>query len=115
VFTEWSARILRVAVKRWACAASVMLMVAWPPGVRGQYANGVTISDWVLGGGYACASTDKGNSGTTLYGDGEAPGDAIAEWHSRVTELTIAANPPSSGVVPRDASADLVNTCSLPS
>ncbi len=67
------------------------LVVAGPPGVRGQYANDATISDWVLGEGYAYASTDKGNTGPTLYTDGEAPGDAIAEWHSRVTELTIAA------------------------
>jgi hypothetical protein len=45
----------------------------------------------VLAKGYAYASTDKGNSGPMLYTDGEKPGDAIAEWHSRVTELTIAA------------------------
>ena len=67
------------------------LVVAGPPGVRRQYANDFTISDWVLAKGYAYASTDKGNSGTTLYQDGKEPGDAIAEWHSRVTELTVAA------------------------
>ena len=45
----------------------------------------------MLAQGYAYASTDKGNSGPMLYTDGQEPGDAIAEWHSRVTELTIAA------------------------
>ena len=56
-----------------------------------QYASDVIISDYVLARGYAYASTDKGNSGPTLYTDGQQPGDAIAEWHSRVTELTVAA------------------------
>jgi hypothetical protein len=41
--------------------------------------------------GYAYAATDKGNSGTTFYQDGDKPGDAIAEWNRRVTQLTIAA------------------------
>jgi len=67
------------------------LVVAGPPGIRRQYASDVIISDSVLAQGYAYASTDKGNSGPTLYADGEKPGDAIVEWHSRVTELTIAA------------------------
>jgi hypothetical protein len=67
------------------------LVVAGPPGVRRQYANDFTISDWVLAQGYAYASTDKGNSGTTVYKDGDKPADAISEWHFRVTELTIAA------------------------
>jgi len=67
------------------------LVVASPPGIRRQYASDVIISDTVLARGYAYASTDKGNSGPTLYTDGQQPGDVIAEWHSRVTELTIAA------------------------
>ena len=67
------------------------LVVAGPPGIRRQYASDVIISDTVLAKGYAYASTDKGNSGPTLYTDGDKPGDAIAEWHTRVTELTIAA------------------------
>lgn len=67
------------------------LVVAGPPGIRRQYASDVIVSDSVLAKGYAYASTDKGNSGPTLYTDGEKPGDAIAEWNSRVTELTIAA------------------------
>jgi hypothetical protein len=67
------------------------LVVAGPPGIRRQYASDVIISDSVLTKGYAYASTDKGNSGPMLYTDGEKPGDAIAEWHYRVTELTIAA------------------------
>jgi hypothetical protein len=67
------------------------LVVAGPPGIRRQYASDVIISDSVLAKGYAYASTDKGNSGPTLYEDGTKPGDAIAEWHTRVTQLTRAA------------------------
>ena len=67
------------------------LVVAGPPGIRRQYASDVIISDSVLAKGYAYASTDKGNSGRMLYKDGAKPGDAIAEWHTRVTELTVAA------------------------
>jgi hypothetical protein len=67
------------------------LVVAGPPGIRRQYASDVIISDTVLAKGYAYASTDKGNNGPMLYTDGQQPGDVIAEWHSRVTELTIAA------------------------
>ena len=59
--------------------------------MRKQYANDYLISDWVLARGYAFASTDKGNTGTNFYSDGAAPGDAIVEWHRRVTELTLAA------------------------
>ena len=67
------------------------LVVAGPPGTRRQYASDVIISDTVLAQGYAYASTDKGNNGPTIYQDGIEPGDAIAEWNARVTELTIAA------------------------
>lgn len=67
------------------------LVVTGAPGVRRQYANDVIISDWVLARGYAFASTDKGNTGTSFHADGERPGDAVAEWHRRVTELTVAA------------------------
>jgi hypothetical protein len=67
------------------------LVIAGPPGIRRQYASDVIISDTVLAKGYAYASTDKGNGGPRLYTDGQKPGDAIAEWHSRVTELTVAA------------------------
>lgn len=67
------------------------LVVTGAPGVRRQYATDYLISDWVLSRGYAYASTDKGNSGTSFYKDGVTPGDAVAEWHRRVTELTIAA------------------------
>src|SRR5918997_6362066 len=66
------------------------LVVTGAPGVRRQYANDFIISDWILDRGYAFASTDKGNGGTSFYNDGATPGDAIAEWHARVTELTIA-------------------------
>jgi hypothetical protein len=67
------------------------LVVTGAPGVRKQYANDYLISDWVVARGYAYASTDKGNTGTSFYNDGVAPGDAIVEWHRRVTELTVAA------------------------
>lgn len=67
------------------------LVVAGPPGVREQYANDRIISDQVLAKGYAYAATDKGNTGQEIYRDGRRPGDAILEWHRRVTELTIAA------------------------
>jgi len=67
------------------------LVVAGSPGVRGQYANDFTISDWVLAKGYAFAATDKGNVGATFYEDGKKPGDALAEWNDRVTQLAKAA------------------------
>src|SRR5215213_6943127 len=66
------------------------LVVAGPPGVRRQYASDVIISHTVLAKGYAYASTDKGNSGGRIFADGERPGDAVAEWHTRLTELTVA-------------------------
>jgi hypothetical protein len=64
------------------------LVIAGPPGNRRQYANDFVISDYVLSRGYAYASTDKGNSGNKFYEDGERPGDAVAEWHRRVEQLT---------------------------
>ncbi|MGW7436982.1 3-hydroxybutyrate oligomer hydrolase family protein [Streptomyces sp. NPDC054849] len=67
------------------------LVVAGSPGVREQYANDRAIGDWVLSRGYAFAATDKGNTGAAFHRDGAAPGDAIVEWNSRVTELTRAA------------------------
>jgi hypothetical protein len=67
------------------------LVVAGTPGNRAQYANDYAISDWVLARGYAYAATDKGNVGTAFYRDGRRPGDAVAEWNTRVTQLTRAA------------------------
>ncbi|MGW5431263.1 3-hydroxybutyrate oligomer hydrolase family protein [Streptomyces sp. NPDC004059] len=67
------------------------LVVAGTPGNREQYANDKAISDWVLARGYAYAATDKGNTGTAFYRDGRRPGDAIAEWNTRLTQLTRAA------------------------
>jgi alpha-beta hydrolase superfamily lysophospholipase len=67
------------------------LVITGAPGIRKQYATDFLISDWVLARGYAFASTDKGNNGTSFYKDGVAPGDAIVEWNRRVTELTVAA------------------------
>ena len=64
------------------------LVITGAPGVRRQYANDFIIGDWVLAQGYAFASTDKGNNGAKFYEDGQAPGDAIAEWNERVTQLT---------------------------
>jgi fermentation-respiration switch protein FrsA (DUF1100 family) len=64
------------------------VVITGAPGVRAQYANDFIIGDWVLARGYAFASTDKGNTGTAFYTDGTEPGDAVAEWHERVEELT---------------------------
>jgi hypothetical protein len=67
------------------------LVVTGPSGVRGQYANDFIIGDFALKKGYAYASTDKGNSGLRFYCDDRQPGDAIAEWHRRVSQLAVAA------------------------
>lgn len=67
------------------------LVVTGAPGTRKQYSLDPLISDWVLAQGYAFASTDKGNSGPDFYTDGTRPGDAVAEWNRRTTELTRAA------------------------
>ncbi|GAA5037755.1 hypothetical protein HNP84_003194 [Thermocatellispora tengchongensis] len=67
------------------------LVVAGSPGTRETYANDFTISDWALARGYAYAATDKGNTGAAFYRDGARPGDAIAEWHRRVSQLAVAA------------------------
>ena len=67
------------------------LVITGAPGVRGQYANDFIIGDFVLAKGYAFASTDKGNSGAFFFRDGKEPGDAVAEWHRRVGQLTRAA------------------------
>ncbi|PRX49892.1 3HB-oligomer hydrolase 3HBOH [Prauserella shujinwangii] len=67
------------------------LVVSGTPGNREQYANDRAIADWVLARGYAFAATDKGNTGLRFHADGDRPGDAIAEWNHRVTQLTRAA------------------------
>ncbi|MFI6039481.1 tannase/feruloyl esterase family alpha/beta hydrolase [Streptomyces sp. NPDC051315] len=67
------------------------LVVAGTPGNREQYANDRAIADWVLDRGYAYAATDKGNTGLTFHRDGSRPGDAVAEWNTRLTQLTRAA------------------------
>ncbi|MBB6629399.1 tannase/feruloyl esterase family alpha/beta hydrolase [Nocardioides sp. KIGAM211] len=64
------------------------IVVSGAPGTRSQYAGDFIFSDWVLAQGYAYASTDKGNGGTSFYDDGGKPGDSIAEWNHRVTQLT---------------------------
>lgn len=67
------------------------LVVTGAPGTRRQYATDKAISDRVLAQGYAYAATDKGNSGADFHRDGKRPGDAVAEWNTRTTELTRAA------------------------
>ncbi|MFD0227353.1 tannase/feruloyl esterase family alpha/beta hydrolase [Streptomyces hirsutus] len=67
------------------------LVVTGAPGTRKQYATDKAISDRVLAQGYAYASTDKGNNGVDFYRDGIRPGDAVAEWNTRTTQLTRAA------------------------
>ena len=67
------------------------LVVSGAPGVRAQYANDFIIGDYVLSKGFAFASTDKGNTGAKFYADHSRPGGSIAEWHRRVTQLTLAA------------------------
>ncbi|MDA3643314.1 tannase/feruloyl esterase family alpha/beta hydrolase [Saccharopolyspora indica] len=67
------------------------LVVSGSPGNRRQYANDRAIADHVLAAGYAFAATDKGNTGAEFFTDGDRPGDAVAEWNHRVTELTTAA------------------------
>ncbi|MGW0330766.1 3-hydroxybutyrate oligomer hydrolase family protein [Streptomyces sp. NPDC003011] len=67
------------------------LVVSGTPGNREQYANDRAISDWVLARGYAFAATDKGNTGLAFHRDGRRPADAIAEWNTRLTQLTRAA------------------------
>ncbi|MGW2724167.1 tannase/feruloyl esterase family alpha/beta hydrolase [Streptomyces sp. NPDC001492] len=67
------------------------LVVTGAPGTRRQYATDTAISDQVVAQGYAYAATDKGNSGADFYRDGSRPGDAVAEWNARTTQLTRAA------------------------
>jgi hypothetical protein len=67
------------------------LVVSGSPGTRRQYANDRAIGDQVLAEGYAFAATDKGNTGAAFFEDGARPGDALAEWNTRVTQLTLAA------------------------
>ncbi|WP_318217513.1 tannase/feruloyl esterase family alpha/beta hydrolase [Streptomyces sp. SCL15-6] len=67
------------------------LVVTGAPGTRKQYATDKAISDRALAQGYAYAATDKGNSGVDFYRDGARPGDAVAEWNTRTTQLTRAA------------------------
>ncbi len=64
------------------------LVVSGAPGTRTQYAGDFLFSDWLLAKGYAYAMTDKGNSGSSFHHDGARPGDAVAEWNRRVTQLT---------------------------
>ncbi|MFJ8660095.1 tannase/feruloyl esterase family alpha/beta hydrolase [Streptomyces sp. NPDC093795] len=67
------------------------LVVTGAPGTRRQYSTDALISDQVLARGFAYAATDKGNTGPDFFTDGRGPGDAVAEWNRRVTELTRAA------------------------
>ncbi|MCW2606001.1 MAG: D-(-)-3-hydroxybutyrate oligomer hydrolase [Frankiales bacterium] len=84
------------------------LVVAGTPGNRMQFANDVIIGDTVVAKGYAYAATDKGNTGPDFWKDGAAPGDAVAEWHLRLTELTRAAKQVAQQVYGRAPSTTLV-------
>ena len=64
------------------------LVVSGAPGTRTQYAGDFLFGDWLLSKGYAYAMTDKGNNGGSFQRDGATPGDAVAEWNRRVTQLT---------------------------
>ncbi|WP_208542966.1 tannase/feruloyl esterase family alpha/beta hydrolase [Nocardioides euryhalodurans] len=64
------------------------VVVSGAPGTRTQYAGDFVFSDWLVARGYAYAMTDKGNNGASFHADGEEPGDAVAEWNRRVTQLT---------------------------
>lgn len=64
------------------------VVVSGAPGTRTQYAGDYLFSDWLLARGYAYAMTDKGNNGSSFHADGRRPGDAVAEWNRRVTQLT---------------------------
>lgn len=63
-------------------------VISGAPGTRTQFAGDFLLSDWLLARGYAYAMTDKGNDGGSFYADGREPGDAIAKWNHRVTQLT---------------------------
>ena len=63
------------------------LVITGSPGLRGQYANDHIIANHVLQKGCAFASTDKGNSGLRFYSADRKPGDAVAEWHTRIEQL----------------------------
>jgi len=52
------------------------LVVTGAPGVRKQYADDQIFSDWFLARGYAYASIDKGNSGTSFYDNASRSGPA---------------------------------------
>jgi hypothetical protein len=67
------------------------LVVAGAPGTRKQYSSDFLISDFVVAQGFAYAATDKGNNSNDFYLDGQRPGDAVAEWHQRVSQLAVAA------------------------
>ena len=64
------------------------VVVSGAPGTRTQYAGDFIFSDWLVSRGYAYAMTDKGNNGASFHRDGQTPGDAVAEWNRRVTQLT---------------------------
>ena len=81
-------------VMRFPVAWNGGLVVTGAPGVRKQYATDRLISDWAVANGYAYAATDKGNTGTSFFANGPTrtrPGDAVLEWHERVTQLAVAA------------------------
>ena len=86
-----------------------------PQAVRSDF----LISDFVLAQGFAYASTDKGNNSPDFYRDGTQPGDAVAEWHERVTQLAVAAKVPcasataTSRTAPTWPASATAATCAL--
>ena len=63
----------RLAVRASGCPEhwNGKLVVTGAPGIRKQYAADYVIGDFAVARGYAYASTDKGNDGTTFYQDGD--------------------------------------------
>ena len=58
------------------------LVITGAPGVDTQYDQDPNISDKVISEGYAYASTDKGNGGSTFYTDGITESTRATLWSS---------------------------------
>jgi hypothetical protein len=67
------------------------LVATGSPGNRRQYANDRAIADFVLSRRLRLRRDRQGQHRRDLYKDGHNPGDAVAEWNHRVTQLTAAA------------------------
>lgn len=77
------------------------LVVAGTPGVRGQFASDIIISDYVLARGWAYATQDKGNTGLNFFRSGPdegstspttwTPPKAIDQWADYMGRTAVAA------------------------